>query len=512
MRTTLAMLMLFPAIASAAITELAIKSTKPYGDFATGRYVHIEAEARGVVSPTEGIPGLDKATRNAAGMVEYRTPVTLIIPESPKTGNGSLIIDVPNRGRPVSLGLYNSPRTRSIAVGSLDQGTGFLQNRGFSVAAVHWEMGEGPVFPSFDEGGRKLYVEGMGFVMIRDVAIFLRNAPAPGNPLAGAIERVHALGYSQTARVLKSFLANGFNEADGKTAFDGLHIVSAAGGVMPLMVTGPGPGSKAASDTPGHANPEFRGVHEEPFVYSNVIQFARKKNRGKLPVIVVNQTYNDYMGGRASLTRTGTTSLVDAPLPENVRIYDIAGAPHSTGRNKNPDCAEAPSQLDWSTALRAQLVALDEWTRGKAPPASRLFVLEAQPANKEIFQAPAYLPGATIGVPKLDRDGNPATGVMLPDVAVPVASYGAMNAPLTTAACRQGGTTRPFTKEVIEARYPGGINEYVGKVRATARALVADRLLLEEDAVVIVNAAADNPALTPTRPRARGATTAGAAQ
>ena len=194
-----------------------------------------------MVSPNEGIPGLDKAARNAAGMVEYRTPVTLIIPESPRTGNGSLIVDVPNRGRPVTLGLYNSPRVRSIPVGSLDQGTGFLQNRGFSVAVVQWEMGEGPVFPSFDDGGRKLFVEGMGFVVIRDVAIFLRNAPAPGNPLAGAIERVHALGYSQTARFLKSFLVNGFNESDGKTAFDGLHIVSAAGGVMPLMAPAPAP-------------------------------------------------------------------------------------------------------------------------------------------------------------------------------------------------------------------------------------------------------------------------------
>ena len=196
-------------------------------------------------------------------------------------------------------------------------------------------------------------------------------------------------------------------------------------------------------------------MHEEPFTYSNVIQFARKKNRGKLPMIVVNQAYNDYMGGRASLTRTGTTSLADAPLPDNVRMFDIAGAPHSTGRSKNPECAEGPSTLDFSPALRAQLVALDEWTRGKAPPASRMFVLEAQADNKEIFQAPAYLSGAMIGVPRLDRDGNPTTGVVLPDVAVPVASYGAMNSPLTTAACRQAGTYRPFAKEVVARALPG---------------------------------------------------------
>jgi len=73
-------------------------------------------------------------------------------------------------------------------------------------------------------------------------------------------------------------------------------------------------------------------------------------------------------------------------------------------------------------------------------------------------------------------------------------------------ACRQAGTYRPFAKAVLDERYPGGINEYVTKVRLAVRSLVADRVLLEEDGVVIVHAAAENPAFAPTKPRARGAT------
>ena len=58
-------------------------------------------------------------------------------------------------------------------------------------------------------------------------------------------------------------------------------------------------------------------------------------------------------------------------------MYDISGAQHINGRDRNKDCSEIPGQLDWSPALRAQLVALDEWVRGKAePPPSRLFALE----------------------------------------------------------------------------------------------------------------------------------------
>ena len=506
-----------PRVAGAAITEFVVKSTQPYGDFVVGKYLRIEAEALGELLPTELIPGLDKAQRNARGLVEYRTPVTLIIPESPRTGNGNLLIDIPNRGRPISHGLYNSPRARPLAIGSLDQGNGFLQNRGWSVAVVQWEQGEGPVFPTFsDDKGGKLFAEGVGFAAVRDVTLFLRDARI-GNPLAGAIERTYAVGYSQTSRFLKSFLLNGFNQLDDKMVFDGLHITQAGAGQLPLLAAGPGPGS-VAWQTPGHTEPELRGVHEEPFTYGDVMKVAQTKYR-KLPRVVVNHAYNDYLGGRAALTRTGAKGIVDLPMPENVRMFDISGSPHINGRDKNPECTEAPGQIDWAPAVRAQLVALDEWVQGKAPPASRLFDLEARLSDTEVFQAPNFLAGAMVMVPKRDLDGNAMSGVVLPDVAVPIASHGYMNTPLTVMVCRQSGTYRPFaqttadrkpddTRVTLDMRYPGGINEYLTKIRVATRALVAERLLLAEDAVVIENAAAENIAFTPTTPRARGATTA----
>jgi len=506
-----------PLVASAAITQFTVTSTQPYGDFAAGRYVRIEAEAKGELSPTEGIPGLDQAPRNARGLVEYRTPVTLIIPESSRSGNGSLLVDVPNRGRPISHGLYNSPRARPLAIGSLDQGTGFLQNRGWSVAVVQWEQGEGPAFPMFDGSkGGKLYAEGVGFAAVRDVTLFLRDA-REGNPLAGAIKHTFAVGYSQTGRFLKSFLLNGFNQFDDRLVFDGLHITQAGAGQLPLLDAGPGPGS-VAWQTPGHTEAELRGVHEEPFTYGDVMKVARTKY-SKLPRVLVSHAYNDYLGGRASLTRTGAQGTADLPMPDNVRMFDISGSPHINGRDKNPECTEAPGQVDWAPAVRAQLVMLDEWVRGKMPAPSRLFELEVRSGDPEVFQAPGFLAAAVVMVPKRDADGNALSGVVLPDIAVPIASHGYMNAPLTVMACRQSGTYRPFAKATadrkagdertaLDARYPGGINEYLTKIRLSARALVADRLLLDEDAAIIVNAAAENPAFTPTRPRARGATTA----
>ena len=503
------------AAAQAEIVEWRVLSVKPYGQFATGRYVQMEAEARGELDPSEPIPGLDKAARNAAGRVEYRTPVTLILPESRK-GNGALIVDVPNRGRPVSHALYNSPRDRPVVVGTLDQGIGLLENRGYSIAVVQWEMGEGPTLPAFDEGGRKLYAEGVGFAAVRDVAIFLREGAGPGNPLAGSIERAYAVGYSQTARFLKTFIVNGFNEDRGRVAFDGVHIVNAAAGLIPLLATGPGPGS-VAWETPEHVNPDTRGVHEEPFTWADAMAQAAKRTK-TLPRVIVNNTYNDYLGGRASLARTGAHGTTDVAIPGNVRVFDVSGAAHTNTRTRNPDCVEGPGLVDWVPALRAQLVMLDNWVRDRAPPPdSRLFELESRPGDREVLRAPRYLRDAVVLVPRLSRDGNAHSGMELPDVAVPVASYGAMNAPLTTMACKQAGTYRPFAataparapgdeRPALDELYPGGLNEYITRVRMANGALVSQRLLMPEDALIVLHSAAQNPAFQPTKPRARGAT------
>ena len=513
----MALFAVFPASSRAEITRIEIQTAQPYGDFATGKYVRLEGEALGVLSPREAIPDLDKVPRNGAGLVEYRTRVTLLMPESPRNGNGALVVELPNRGRAISHAFYNSPRSRPILPGSLDEGTGFLQNRGYSVVMVQWELGEGIELPAFtDERGVKRYVEGIGFLAARDTAMFLRYDTTPGNPLAGAIDRVLAVGYSQTGRYLKTFLANGFNERGGTMVFDGVHIVGAAAGILPLLASGPGPQS-VASRSPSFNNPELRGVNEEPFTYGDLMKRVGERNRTQ-PRIIVTHMQTDYLSLRASLARTGAAGSADLPLPQNVRMYDIAGAAHLNVRQQNKACREPHGQLDWPPALRAQLIALDEWVRqGIAPPASLLMPLEPR-ADPTALPVPSYLPQATIMLPKLDADGNALGGLRLPDIEVPIATYGNLNAPLTHVECLLAGTYRPFAKTAadrqslndarlsLQERYPGDINEYTSKVRMAVKKLVAERLLLEEDGVIIAHAAAENPSFQPTTPRPRWST------
>ena len=174
------------------------------------------------------------------GCLARAAKVTLIFPRNPKSGNGALLVDIPNRGRAYAQALYNSPRDEPFESGTYEVGTGFLQDHGFSVAEVQWELGQGAELPSFTDGsGQKRFVEGVGFAIVRDAADFLTHAAADGagtaNPLQGAIKRTLASGKSQSGRYLKTFLFNGFNMVDGRRVFDGMHVFVSGAGSRPQL-------------------------------------------------------------------------------------------------------------------------------------------------------------------------------------------------------------------------------------------------------------------------------------
>ena len=176
-----------PRAALAKVTRLEITSKRPYGSFHAGDYVRWNGRIVGELSPAaETIPDLDKAARNANGMVAYSTRIILFMPADPSKGNGALLVDVPNRGHPYAEALYNSPRDVPFESGTLSPGTGFLEDHGFSIAEVQWELGKGAELPSFtDADGKKRFVEGVGFAIVRDAADFLAHAAAdtPAHPI-----------------------------------------------------------------------------------------------------------------------------------------------------------------------------------------------------------------------------------------------------------------------------------------------------------------------------------------
>lgn len=329
--------------ANARVVHFEVQSIKPYGAFASGPFDRIDAVAWGELSPQEAIPGLDRANRNARGRVEYRAPVVILAPRDAQAspghaapGWGALLVEVPNRGRAISHGLYNSPREAFLPTGSLERGNGFLQDQGFTVVVPTWELGTGITLPTYvDEQGIKRQVEGAGVAAIRDIADFLRHAPrdaaGAANPLSGRFDRTLVVGDSQTARVIKTMLIEGLNETpaeDGKRrVFDGMHIHASASGLANIFANNPGRES-GTFFTPRFSHPEFRGVTEEPLTYAGIVERATRRGQTP-PKLVVTNAVTDYLSIRASLARTGAGGTTDVPQPANVHIDDIVRAAQS---------------------------------------------------------------------------------------------------------------------------------------------------------------------------------------
>jgi hypothetical protein len=125
-----------------------------------GRYERLDGVAHVQLDPMDprnaGIVDIERAARNEAGMVEYRSPFFILRPANMARGNGKVFYVVNNRGNKQALGYFNrvpngpginDPRT------SADAGDGFLMRKGYTIVDAGWQgdiaPGANRLFPDF---------------------------------------------------------------------------------------------------------------------------------------------------------------------------------------------------------------------------------------------------------------------------------------------------------------------------------------------------------------------------
>ena len=114
-----------------------------FGD--VGAYRRITARATIALDPADPhnavITDLAAAPRNAEGKVEATADVVILAPANPAAASGTMLLDVPNRGRKLAPELFDdSPQpgaTRAEQAG--DAGNGFLYGRGTTLVWVGWQ-------------------------------------------------------------------------------------------------------------------------------------------------------------------------------------------------------------------------------------------------------------------------------------------------------------------------------------------------------------------------------------
>ena len=114
---------------------------RPFG--AAGAYEKITGVLRFAADPDHPshatIRDLAIVPRNAAGRVEFAGDFYLLRPVDPARGNRGLLLDVPNRGRKVALGMFNSTPRVPDPTTAEDFGNGFLMRHGWTVAWIGWQ-------------------------------------------------------------------------------------------------------------------------------------------------------------------------------------------------------------------------------------------------------------------------------------------------------------------------------------------------------------------------------------
>ncbi len=127
------------------VLDFALKSRFPYaggqqfGD--AGAYEQIDGVLTFSADPespaNELIVDLKLAPRDSNGRVIYKADFTLVQPVDPARGSGTLVVELPNRGRRRVIDTFN--RTHAAESASPPPGDGFLFNRGYSVASIGWQ-------------------------------------------------------------------------------------------------------------------------------------------------------------------------------------------------------------------------------------------------------------------------------------------------------------------------------------------------------------------------------------
>jgi len=312
-------------------------------------------------------------------------------------------------------------------------------------------------------------VAGTGFAAVRDFASYAKHDP---NAIAPA-ERVYGEGISQNGRFLRDFLYEGFNaDENGRMALDGVlaHVAGAGRGSFNYRFAQPSRDAQPTSSIffPTDIFPFTDEPERDPLTGETGGLLDKAKADGVVPKIFFSLTSYEYWGRVAALIHVSADGKRDAALSQNVRIYHFTGLQHFTGPfppakgtgaalGQNPE-SPLPIKYFW----RAMIANMDAWVRsGGEPPASSypriadgtLVTLkhyafpaiagvnvphEANAAYRIDFgpgwrkgilsvQPPKVGEAFPVMVPQVDADGNERDGIMLPEIAIPLATYASWN-------------------------------------------------------------------------------------
>ncbi len=528
------------SFATAEVSSFEVTSRQPYAGGMTfgdvGAYEEIIGRIHYEIDPAnplnQVIVDLELAPLNARGMLELSGDVEIIAPVNPNNGNGVAIIDIPNRGNRISL-RFNKPDSSDSV------GDGFLMNQGYTLVWVGWEY-------DIDRGltidvpltvdNESMPIAGLGFAAVRDVGSWIKYS---SDALISA-EHLISFGLSQSGRYLRNYLYLGFNtDESGRKVYDGMIPHIAGSSKIDLNRRGAEPVSQGQYIETSY--PFADAAYMDPVTgLSEGLLENTRASQNQPRIFYTNSAVEYWGGGRvAALVHTSPDGSRDLTLPENVRFYFLAGTQHGPA----PFPPEGPGNgqlsnnpLDYWWHMRALLVALTDWvTNDLAPPASAhpaladstlvrpdqvnfpaipgvhtLANLDAgyradNPLLENQGGAGAALP---LLVPQVDQNGNDMSGLLHPELKVPLATYTGWNfsnpergdpdrlfplagSYIAFAPTREARESLNDPRPSIEERYTGK-QDFINKITIATQESIDVRYILASDKAGIIERASQH--------------------
>jgi len=392
-------------------------------------------------------------------------------------------------------------------------------------------------------------VQGLAMAALRDSVAWLKHGGAEtGSPAPGRLRWAYGYGRSQTGRLLRTLIYEDLNlDEQGREALDGV-IANVAGGMRGEFNQRFGQHSKDRNNMMAHLFPFTDQPQADPETGAKDALHARLDARGSRLRVYYTNTSAEYHRGDASLIHTDPDGTRDVAHGPYTRVYHFAGTEHGLGIWPPTDSQLAPADptapversqnlrgvADYSVLLRACLVSLDRWVvDGVEPPPSRHPRIADGTAVPPDRLAPAFAripaaryprhnprprrldwsalpptPGTPFGsvVSAVDDDGNEIGGIVLPEIAVPLAAHTGWNLRHPDIGRAEqllvfAGAVIPMARNRAEREATGDPRisvaeryasraEYLDHVRQAAEALAREGYLLVDDVPLSVAAGA----------------------
>jgi len=334
------------------------------------------------------VPIVGSPQQPITGQVRYEVGSGQVTQTLNIAGNGHLAYE------PTAAGLANASLTRRLYQ---DDPRTPVERSQFQLEVVAEQGSNQPIVNLSVAGGfqpgilyelvyeaRNPVLAGAGMAAIRDMISAIRFGDDATDELAllglPDIDSTVAWGNSQSGRLLRQFMYDGFNEdLNGRKVFDGVIPVIAGSGygmfnnrfAMPTRTNG----QHSNHLYPNDLFPFTYGESTDPFTGRTDSILGKARASNTVPKIMHIQTSNEYWVRGGSLPHTNPQGTMDAVLPEEVRFYSIGGSQHGSGNGQPRDATygQLPHNPNvWAPIADSLLAAMYNWVANdEAPPASR---------------------------------------------------------------------------------------------------------------------------------------------